>query len=166
MDRRTFVSGVAALAGGALAGCPSDGEVPETAPSPPPGVREATPKAGGGPEGTVGSGGGEPPEDVVENPEGANNVVLLSQDVSGNDEGQLVVIVGVRNDGSARETALVDVTVRTESGELALERFVTLDPGEETEIRFTPGVPRDSFGGMGVEIRATTPATPIASDRV
>lgn len=161
MNRRAFVSGVAALVGGAFAGCTGTGEVPETAPSPPAAVREATPRdQGDGADGQV----VDPEVTTVvpeENPEAANAVVLLSQDVAATDDGSLVVIVGVRNDGTARATALVRALVRTDSDEFDLQRFVDLAPGESTRVRFTPDASRNEFDGMEVEILPETPATPL-----
>lgn len=163
MDRRAFVRGVAACLGGAVAGCTSGGEVPETAPSPPAAVREATPADANGADSGGDRDGAITTDVPVDDPEGANAVVLLRQDVLA-DDGDLVVAVGVGNEGTVRTTALVRATVRAESGELTLERFVDLRPGEERVVRFVTDRPRDAFEGMSVRILAETPATPLPTD--
>lgn len=163
MDRRAFVRGLAACLGGAVAGCASGGEVPETAPSPPAAVREATPAHANGADSDTDRDGAITTGVAVDDPEGGNSAVLLSQDVLA-DDGDLTVTVGVGNDGTTRTTALVRATVRTESAELTLERFVDLRPGEERLVRFVTDRPRDAFEGMSVRILAETPATPLPTD--
>jgi hypothetical protein len=163
MDRRAFVRGLAACLGGAVAGCTSGGEVPETAPSPPAAVREATPADADGADSGGDRDGAITTNVVVDDPEGANAVVLLSQNVLA-DDGDLVVTVGVGNEGTVRSTVLVRTTVRTESAELTLERFVDLRPGEERVVRFGTDRPRDAFEGMSVRILAETPATPLPTE--
>jgi hypothetical protein len=167
MDRRAFVGGLAGLLSGTVAGCASEGEVPETAPSPPPAVREATPETETAVDdaNTDSGSSGEITTNVpVDDPEGANSVVLQSQDVFADDDGDLVVTVGVQNNGPTQTTALVRLNLRTESDELELEQFVELRPGADTLVRFTPDVARDAFEGMSVEILSETPATPLPTD--
>ena len=94
MDRRTFVRGLAAVAGGALAGCTGAGEVPETAPPPPDAIGE-TPTERSEPGGDGGESGEVTTDTPLADPEGANAIVLLSQDVFADEEGGLVVTVGV-----------------------------------------------------------------------
>jgi hypothetical protein len=164
MDRRAFLSGLGVFVTGAVGGCSSGGEVPETAPSPPAGVREATPETRTMPAGAGGTDGELSTAIVAADPEGANAVVLVRQDVLATDDNDLVVAVGVRNDGASRATALVDVSLRTASEDIALDRYVDLPPGGETLVRFTPDFSRDAFEGMSVDIRAETPATPLARE--
>lgn len=167
MDRRSLLRGVGTLvAGGLLAGCTVEGEVPPTAAEPPAAVREATPERDDASVGTV---GGDPDVDgggPVDEAESGNSITLLGQDSVPDDDGGLVVTITVGNEGENRSQALVEVDIRNDERVVivTVDQYVDLAPGETTTLRFTPEVTYEQYGSHEPRILAETPATPLPTD--
>lgn len=159
MNRRSMLRGVAGLvAGGALAGCTgATGEVPETAPAPPPGVRVT------------------PTDRDFDDSDGATNgeITVVRENYSDErgPDGNLVVTIDVRNLSDRPQVRLVRAVVTVGNGpdaeELVFDEFVRLRGGAAETVRLETDVAYERWSGNGgyvPQILTRTPATPLPSE--
>ncbi|WP_459190969.1 hypothetical protein [Halosimplex sp. J119] len=153
MQRRRVLRGLAALAAGAAAGCTgANDEVPVTAPEPPAAVR------GSGDSPSGGDGGRDDLQFAV--PE---------RTFDETDDGDLVVVLTVENQGQRAREATVTITVSAGEKTFTPTEHVSLDAGASTELRTVVPVPYSEFDadpGFDMTIEPGSPATPLPEGTV
>lgn len=165
MNRRGLLGRVAVLlSGAALAGCSNNRDVPVTAPDGPVDVR-GTPTPGpgdaasnGGSSGDGGVGGGD--ATTTAQRFGFPEPPRFDEGTAGN----LVVVLTVQNGSDVTHQAMVRPVVEADGQTYRPTRFVELDPGEQTTLRFALPVdhdPKNLPDLRSVDVLRKTPETPI-----
>lgn len=168
MQRRSVLRGLAALAAGASAGCTgASGEVPVTAPDPPPGVKTASSEVSDEVDG--GDGGGDGFGDGPGETPDRQRFVVPTRTFQQADDGHLLVVVTVTNRTEIAHEAVMTVVIDAGAKTFTPSRFVSLGPEESREFRIHVPVPFDAFNqdpGFDAVFEPGVPETPIPDGTV
>jgi len=169
MQRRALLRGLASLAAtGSLAGCPTNREVPVTAPPPtdegsPPDRRETTTTTRRTEEPTTDT----PTTTATPTPTSSPRPIVFPDPLStGETEGgKLVVSVAVKNRGSTTHAFVLNVELTREDGDdLSNARALELQADAETTVGVELPIDRQTYidegGGIKVRVIPGTPETP------
>jgi len=161
MQRRTVLRGLAALTAAAGAGCAANREVPAVAPDPPAGI--STPGDGNGNDAdggeTDGASDAEPTPDQ-------QRFVVPARTFRADEDGDLVVVLLVRNRAAVAHEAVMTVTVKAGDKTFSSSRHVVLQRNASRQYVFRFPIAESRMTDFDPTFEPGPPDTPIPEGTV